>query len=132
MQAFSQMLSGVGFIPTLQSSYNQGKYPLTLSFKTTPDVMPLPTLAIEFIPLTTLLGIPTPAFGRTEENLSEERRGEAAANDQEETPPLVHRVEGSEIRLVGPSKMTSWKPLRPHQLTPLFYKAIFAWTNQTL
>jgi hypothetical protein len=32
--------------------------------------------------------------------------------------PLVHRVEGPDTVLVGPSKMTTRKPLRPHRLAP--------------
>ena len=73
MQAFSQMLSSVGFTPALQSSYSQRKYPLALSFKTPPNVIPLPAPVIEFIPLATLPRVPIPVFGWTKENLSEER-----------------------------------------------------------
>jgi hypothetical protein len=89
MQAISQMLYGVGFAPALQSSYTQGEYPLALGFKPLPDVSAkrLPAPAIEFTPPATLLGIPAPTFGRTEENQTEERPGEAAVNDREETPP---------------------------------------------
>jgi hypothetical protein len=89
MQAISQMLHGVGFAPALQSSYTQGEYPLALGFKPPPDVSAkrLPALAIEFTPPATLPGVPAPAFGRTEENQTEERPSEAAVNDWEETPP---------------------------------------------
>ena len=72
MQVFSQMLQGVGFTPALQSSYNQGQYPLALGFKTPPHVTPLPRPVIDFTPPATLPGVQTPAFGQTEENPSEE------------------------------------------------------------
>ena len=87
MQGFFQMLQGAGFTPGLQSSYSQGKYTLTLGFKTQPDVTPLPRPAIEFTPPATLPGVQIPAFGRIEQNPSEEGRGEAAQDYQEEIPP---------------------------------------------
>jgi hypothetical protein len=85
MQAIFQMLHGVGFAPALQSSYTQGEYPLVLGFKPPPDVSAkrLPASAIQFTPPTTIPGVPIPALGRTEENQSEERPGEAAINDRE-------------------------------------------------
>jgi hypothetical protein len=49
--------------------------------------MHLPAPSIEFTPLATLLGVPTPAYSRTEENETEERPGEASLNDREVTPP---------------------------------------------
>jgi hypothetical protein len=98
MQAISQMLHGVGFAPTLQSSYTQGEYPLALGFKPPPDISAkrLPALAIEFTPPATLPGVPTPTLGRTEENQSEERPGEATVNDREQTPPT--RAQGGGTR----------------------------------
>jgi hypothetical protein len=98
MQAISQMLHGVGFAPSLQSSYTQGEYPLALEFKPPPDVSAkrLPAPAIEFTPPATLLGVPTPALGWTEENQSKERPGEAAINDREQTPPT--RAQGGGTR----------------------------------
>ena len=89
MQGFFQMLQGAGFSPALQSSYSQGQYPPALSFKTPADVAPQPRPAIDYTPPATLPGVPTPAFGRTQENVSEEHAGEAAV---EETPP--NRAEG--------------------------------------
>jgi hypothetical protein len=89
IQAISQMLHGVGFAPALQSSYSQAEYPLALGFKPPPDVLAkrLPAPAIEFTSPATLLGVPTPALGRTEESQSEERPSEAAVNDREQTLP---------------------------------------------
>jgi hypothetical protein len=98
MQAISQMLHGVGFAPALHSSYTQGEYPLALGFKLPPDVSAkcLPTPAIEFTPPATLPGVPALAFGRTEENQTEERPGEATMNDPEVTPPT--RAQGGGTR----------------------------------
>jgi hypothetical protein len=97
MQAISQMLHGVGFAPALQSSYTQGEYPLALGFKPLPDVLAkhLPTPAIEFTPPATLPGVPALVFGRTEENQTEQRPGEAAINDREETPPTRAQGRGT-------------------------------------
>ena len=80
MLQFTQLLQGVGFTPALQSSYSEGQYPPALRFKAPADVVP-PAAAIEFTPPATLPGVPTPAFGRTEQN---QRPREAA---EEETPP---------------------------------------------
>jgi hypothetical protein len=100
MQAISQMLHGVGFAPALQSLYTQGEYPLALGFKRPPDVSAkhLPAPAIEFTPPATLPGVPTPVLGRTEENQSEERPGEAAVNDREQTPPTRAQDGGTRDR----------------------------------
>ena len=132
IQGFFQMLQGAGFTPRLQSSYSQGKYPLALGFKTPPDVTPLPKPAIEFTPLTTLPGVQTLVFGRTEQNPLEEGRGKVAQDHQEEISPVEHRVEGLEILLLRPNKMTSRNPLRPHRVAPLPNQNSFARTNQKL
>ena len=89
MQVISQLLHGIGFAPTLQSSYIQGEYPLSLGFKPPPDVSTkrLLALAIGFTPLTILTRVSNPGFGRTEENETEERSCEAVVNDREETLP---------------------------------------------
>jgi hypothetical protein len=98
MQAIFQMLHGVGFAPTLQSSYTQGEYPLALGFKPLPNVSAkrLPAPAIQFTPPATILGVPTPALGQTEKNQSEEHPGEAVVNDREQTPPT--RAQGGRTR----------------------------------
>jgi hypothetical protein len=134
MQAISQMLHGVGFAPALQSSYTQGEYPLALGFKPPPDVSAkrLPASTIEFTPPATLPGVPTPTLGQTEENQSEERPGGLQSMTASKPRPLVHRVEGLQTGLVGPSKMTSPKPLRLHRVTPLLGQAIFARTEQKI
>jgi hypothetical protein len=83
MQSTSQLLHGVGFAPDLQSSYTQGEYPLALGFKPSLEVSAkrLPAPTIEFTLPAILPGIPALAFGRTGENETEERPGEAAVND---------------------------------------------------
>jgi hypothetical protein len=127
MQAISQMLHGVGFVPALQSSYTQGEYPLALGFKPPPDVSAkrLPAPAIQFTPPATLSGVPTPALGGTKENQSEERPDEAAVNDREQTPPTRAQDGGTRDRF-GRSKQndeseaseasSSGPPVRPGDL----------------
>ena len=127
MQEIPQLLYGVGFVLALQSSYIQGEYPLVMGFKPLPDVSTkcLPASAFEFTPPATLLGVPTPAFGRTKENETKERLGEVAVNDWKDSLPTCAQGGGTRDTSSWSKQNDKSEALKLHQVVP-------SWTGPSL